>query len=154
MRGMKQPCLDCGTPTHGTRCTQHATTNTQQKNRAQTITRGPRTQYHQGWKQTSALIRATATTCHICGKGPRANDPWQADHIIPVQHGGTTGPIAAAHRSCNIAKGNRTRHQNPAPLRATPPPPTPTPHPPPRLPPARLAGEWGFSLVAGSAVLA
>ncbi len=113
MGGIRQPCMDCGAPADGTRCPRHTAQHTQQKNRLQTTRRQGGRGYGPGWKQRAALVRATATLCHICGQPARPNDPWQADHIIPVQHGGTNGPVAAAHRSCNIAKGNRTRHEQP-----------------------------------------
>ena len=56
-------------------------------------------------------MRATATRCHICGDGYRAWDPWQADHLIQGTEagGGGDGPLAAAHRSCNIRRSNQGR---------------------------------------------
>lgn len=58
-------------------------------------------------------MRATAKACWICGDGKRDNDPWQADHVIPVQNGGGEGPLLAAHRSCNIARANQLRAGKP-----------------------------------------
>jgi hypothetical protein len=115
---MKQPCLDCGTPTNGTRCQLHAAThNTQINTRATNKRRaqGPRTYNSRGYRHASAAVRATATQCWICGEGPRHDDPWQADHVIPVKNAGGTGPLAPAHRSCNIGRANRLRAGKPDP---------------------------------------
>ena len=115
---MKNPCMDCGRPADGTRCPTHATRHQRGKDRTQTLRRiseGGRPHYGGGWKRKAALVRATATVCHICGEGPKPNDPWQADHTIPAQWGAGAGPILPAHRSCNIGRGNRTRHEQPKP---------------------------------------
>jgi hypothetical protein len=39
--------------------------------------------------QAARQVRDNATTCALCGKGPRPDDPWVADHIIPRAEGGT-----------------------------------------------------------------
>jgi hypothetical protein len=109
---MKQPCIDCGTPTVGTRCELHNTRHQRSVNRTAQIRRASngRSPYNRGTYRTqAAAVRATATTCHICGEGPRPNDPWQADHVIPISKGGEVGPLAAAHRSCNISRANKLR---------------------------------------------
>ena len=103
---MRQPCLDCGTPSSNTRCP----TCTANYGAARQTNRGHKAhKYGAGYRARAAHIRATATICHICGQGPKNNDPWQADHLI--QGGGlgsgADGPLAAAHRSCNIARSNR-----------------------------------------------
>jgi 5-methylcytosine-specific restriction endonuclease McrA len=111
---MKQPCLDCGNPTSGTRCPKCSGAHLRARNTKQTGLRkskGGRPQYAGGWAAYSKAIRATATVCHLCGEGPKADDPWQADHIIPAARGGGAGPAAAAHRSCNVGRANRERHQ-------------------------------------------
>lgn len=110
---MKKPCIDCGTPTNGTRCPQHETRHRTKVNRTQTLTRrarGGRPQYSGAWAKQSAAIRNTATTCWLCGDGPRPDDPWQADHLLPAAiTGGAPGPALPAHRSCNIARSNKAR---------------------------------------------
>ena len=52
---------------------------------------------------------ATIIHCALCGQGPRPNDPFVCDHIIPRAHGGTDDPTnwQGAHRSCNGRKGAR-----------------------------------------------
>jgi 5-methylcytosine-specific restriction endonuclease McrA len=113
---MKQPCIDCGTPTTGTRCELHNTRHQRSVNRTAQIRRASngRSPYDRGTYRTqAAAVRATATTCHICGEGPRPNDPWQADHVIPISKGGEVGPLAAAHRSCNISRANKLRAGKP-----------------------------------------
>jgi hypothetical protein len=61
-------------------------------------------QYSGSYKRRAAAVRANASTCHICGLGAIAGDPWQADHLIP---GDPNSPLAAAHRSCNARRGNK-----------------------------------------------
>lgn len=62
--------------------------------------------YGRNHKRIAAMICATASACWVCGEGARPGDPWQADH---VQQGDPDSPLAAAHRSCNIARSNRAR---------------------------------------------
>jgi 5-methylcytosine-specific restriction endonuclease McrA len=59
------------------------------------------------YREACALIKANASACGICGEGPRADDPWVVDHIVPRAHGGGDEPsnLQAAHRSCNGRKG-------------------------------------------------
>jgi hypothetical protein len=124
---MMKPCLDCGTPSEHERCNPCQTIFNRGrygKQTAQRKAKGGRPQYGGGWAAYSRAIRAAATICWICNEGPKPNDPWQADHLMPAQHGGGAGPARAAHRSCNIARGNRTRQTN---HNATTHTPTPAP---------------------------
>jgi 5-methylcytosine-specific restriction endonuclease McrA len=89
-------CIQCGRPSNGPRCDQHAIAP---RNRA---------------RASQATIRAfvsTVTHCAICGQGPRPRDPFVCDHIIPRAHGGSDHPTnwQGAHRSCNGRKGARVR---------------------------------------------
>jgi hypothetical protein len=106
---MKQPCLDCGTPTSGTRCPTHLRAHLHKRDTRQTAARkqqGGRPKYGGTYRGEAAAVRATATVCWLCTYGPRADDPWQADHIRQFEREGGDGGLAAAHRSCNI----RRRH--------------------------------------------
>lgn len=60
-------------------------------------------------QQTRATIAANATTCYLCGQGPRTNDPFTIDHITPRSQGGPDHQTnyAVAHRTCNSRKGTR-----------------------------------------------
>jgi 5-methylcytosine-specific restriction enzyme A len=62
---------------------------------------------HRRYRDACAAIIANATRCGICGDGPRPDDPYVVDHILPRAHGGTDDPsnLQAAHRSCNGRKG-------------------------------------------------
>lgn len=71
--------------------------------------RGGRPGYGGQYRKQAAVIRATALRCWLCGEGPRPDDPWQADHVIPIAEGGAAGPLAPAHRSCNVSRANRKR---------------------------------------------
>lgn len=56
------------------------------------------------------LLRIAARdrwTCHVCGLGFIARDPWELDHDIPLAKGGTNHVknLRLAHRSCNRDKG-------------------------------------------------
>lgn len=45
-------------------------------------------------------------TCHVCGVGYMAADPWEIDHEIPVARGGRdlVSNLRLSHRSCNRDK--------------------------------------------------
>lgn len=56
------------------------------------------------YKQAAALIKATATHCHLCGQAFTNREEITADHL---QAGDPNSPLAPAHRSCNSSRGNR-----------------------------------------------
>ena len=114
---MRQPCLDCGTPSPASRCLACATGHRQQRDQVATARRksmGGRPHYGASHRKQGEGVRATAVHCWLCGQGQRPNDPWQADHIIPAFQGGGGG-LAPAHRSCNIARSNQIRAGKPDP---------------------------------------
>lgn len=118
---VKRPCLDCGRPAAASRCdpcaTKHSTiVNARETERRQGAgVRERRRSYSGEYREASRRIRETATRCWICGRGPRAGDPWQADHVVPLalapDQAGRSAHLAPAHRSCNIARSNATRGQ-------------------------------------------
>jgi hypothetical protein len=82
---MRRPCLGCGTLiASGSRCASCTTPL-----------------YIGDYPARARAVRDNATTCWLCGLGPRPGDPWQADHV-------TASPdsdLMAAHRSCNARRG-------------------------------------------------
>jgi len=107
---VKQPCLDCGIPTDGSRCRQHTVRHERQRQRTQTLKRmvggaAPRP-YGGDYRQRAAEVRATTSICWLCGEAWRPDDPWQADHVEP---GNVYSQLRGAHRSCNIGRANKGR---------------------------------------------
>ena len=97
--GVKRPCIVCGTLTDsGSRCPTHQSALNA---RMDARRRGKREHYGGDYARRAQAVRAAAVECWICHEGWRANDPWQADHVIP---GDPDSPLAAAHRSCNIRR--------------------------------------------------
>lgn len=49
--------------------------------------------------------------CVLCMEGPREDDPWTIEHIVPRRLGGghEWTNLGRAHRSCNSAGGGRSR---------------------------------------------
>jgi len=98
----KKPCLDCGQLSYESRCPDHQKRLQQLRD----IKRADKKKalYNTAYRKQAAIVRATALLCHICKDGARLNDPWQADHL---NAGDPSSPLAAAHRSCNAARGDR-----------------------------------------------
>lgn len=93
----RRPCLGCGRPTIASYCGKCV---------------GLVGSYDDGeYERNRALLLANATRCAICGKPAMPDDPLTADHIIPVEAGGTHAldNLQPAHRSCNGRKGQQ-RH--------------------------------------------
>jgi hypothetical protein len=102
--GIPRPCLGCGKLIYEkNRCPECRGLLQQKIDQA----RGPRPHYGGTYKRRAKQIRETAKQCWICGEGPRSNDPFQADHYYP---GDKDSPLLAAHRSCNIRRGNTPPH--------------------------------------------
>lgn len=102
--GVKRPCMDCSTLTDkGSRC---PACQSRLNARMDAARIGKRQHYGGDYAKRAKAVREAASLCWICGNGARAGDPWQADHVEP---GNPDSPLAAAHRSCNIARSNRAR---------------------------------------------
>lgn len=100
-----QPCLDCGKLTrNGSRCEAHQRRKEAEWDAVKADRKRSTGQYSGDYKKRAKFVRATAEYCWLCGGGPKADDPWQADHVIP---GDPDSPLAPAHRSCNAARGNK-----------------------------------------------
>ena len=73
MRPRVKACVVCGKPSYsGPRCPKHALP----------------TRHRRYTKNALAVVQA-ATRCHLCGEGPRPDDPFVADHLIPRSLGGS-----------------------------------------------------------------
>lgn len=95
--GIQRPCLDCRQLTSNrSRCV--ACEGRREAGRA-----AGRAHYRGDYRQRAAEVRATATTCWLCGEAARTDDPWTADHVIP---GDPDSILLPAHRSCNSARGD------------------------------------------------
>lgn len=105
----RRPCLDCGQlgEPGASRCPQHQQRidglNAMRREQIKKQTG----QYTGSYQRLARIIRATAQTCHLCGEGPRYNDPWEADHLNPGTPVTSLTDLAPAHRSCNSARGNK-----------------------------------------------
>ena len=102
-----KPCIRCGTLSVNNLCDFHMA-QMKAKDNARGNARKARTnQYGGAYKKLAQIIRQTAEVCHICGQGYRPNDPFEADHLTPGIEVVSLGQLAPAHRSCNIARGNK-----------------------------------------------
>jgi hypothetical protein len=107
MSRFRKPCLTCGQlgEPGDTLCPRHKAEAAERERVRQGIRKAGRTLYTSaGYRRLSKHIRDTATACHLCGLGAKADDPWTADHLIA---GDPESPLAAAHRSCNSRRGNK-----------------------------------------------
>jgi 5-methylcytosine-specific restriction endonuclease McrA len=86
----RRPCLTCGRPSSGSRCPAH-----------RIPARGST------YARNAALVRASATICHLCGLPFTAADQPVADHLVARAHGGSDqlANLAPAHASCNLRRG-------------------------------------------------
>jgi len=100
-----RPCIECGTLTRGSnRCEDHKREEYRSEEKLAEREAKKKILYDSKYRKRAAQVRATASVCHICGGGAKANDPWQADHLVP---GDPMSPLAPAHRSCNARRGDK-----------------------------------------------
>lgn len=108
MGTIRRPCLDCGTPTDGTRCPTHR----RQRSRNRSRRRG--TSEQQGYGTAYQRARAQAGIggpgyCWCCHTHvPRTT----ADHVPPLATGKPSILLPACHQ-CNDAHCAQRRHDNP-----------------------------------------
>lgn len=109
MRGLPQPCLDCGQLTiKGNRCEAHQKQRNQVHDAKRAAVKKATGQYSGGYQTKARKVRETAVACWICGEGYRPHDPWQADHVNPAEHG-ANAVLLPAHASCNQSRGNKPK---------------------------------------------
>jgi hypothetical protein len=100
-----RPCLTCGVLTRGTSyCDTHKPVKPESERRKQI----KRERYDSTYRRLAKHVRETTTVCHICGGGPRLDDPWEADHVNPHDPA-MKYVLAGAHRSCNRKKSNKIK---------------------------------------------
>lgn len=72
------------------------------------------------WRRVVAQVRATCTTCWLCGQPidmslpPNHRMSFTVDHVIPLSKGGDPLDLTnlrAAHRAHNSARGARLERQ-------------------------------------------
>ena len=106
MRRFAIPCVTCGVLTRldGTRCDTHQKEYDADRELRRALVKKATGQYSGDYKKRAKAVRDNAVVCHICGLGAIPNNPWEADHLIP---GDPDSPLAAAHRKCNLRRGNK-----------------------------------------------
>jgi 5-methylcytosine-specific restriction enzyme A len=101
-----KPCLECGVLTSGgNRCDYHENLVAKLHDIKRAEVKRKSGQYSGSYKRRAAEVRASALVCWICGEAAKANDPWEADHVIPAESG-SVAELKAAHRSCNRRRSN------------------------------------------------
>jgi hypothetical protein len=105
MGRFSRPCLKCGILTSGeSYCVEHKPVKIRTESPERRARKAQR--YDSTYRRLAKYVRLTATRCHLCGEGPRYDDPWEADHLYPDQPG-LEYELAPAHRSCNQRRGNK-----------------------------------------------
>ena len=100
-----KPCLGCGALSLNNYCTTCRKAIERRRDANPDRQAKKRALYNSAYRKQAAIVRATATHCHLCGEGYKPGDPWEADHISPEL--GAASPLAPAHRSCNQRRGNK-----------------------------------------------
>lgn len=102
-----KPCLKCGTLAIGSYCAKHQGELDAQHNARRDQRKQTTGQYSGAYSRLAKIVRETATTCALCGKGWNVNDPFEADHIVPGTRVTHIEQLQAVHRSCNQKKSNK-----------------------------------------------
>lgn len=98
-----QPCLICGMPTNGSRCSVHKLSKTN-PNRPGTTARG----YGYEWQKLSGMMRSRNPWCEICGARDRK---LTVDHLVPQSMGGDHSPgnLRVLCTDCHLRYGATKR---------------------------------------------
>ena len=98
---VKRPCLECGTPTEGSRCPAHRLP----KRRSPSALAARK---HPERARRKAVVDAwIAEHGYVCPGWKIPAHPstdLTADHVVPVSKGGLGGPMTTLCRSCNGRK--------------------------------------------------
>lgn len=95
---VKRPCLDCGTPTRGSRCDTCRTTHD----------RTARAHYRDDYEERAGQLRVAYPhgPCYLCGKPITQPKDWSAHHVDP---GNPDSPLRPTHLRCNQSFGQGGR---------------------------------------------
>lgn len=107
MTSFRKPCLDCGTLSRATRCTNCQAVKDKQREQSDYVQQRKalkRLLYGGDYRARRAVVLANATHCHICEQPFKLGEQIDADHLLP---GVPSSPLAAAHSYCNRARGSR-----------------------------------------------
>jgi len=106
MSKFPKPCLTCNQlTTGGSYCETHQKTVDAKEAQRQAVRKRGRVIYNDAaYRRGRALLKATATHCHLCKQPFIDRNQITADHLIPGQ---VDSPLAAAHLVCNSRRGNK-----------------------------------------------
>lgn len=96
---MKRPCIDCGEPTPGTRCTSCAPADARRTERARTRPGPRRIGYTSAWDRLSKRARAAQPWCLDCG----TDQDLTGDHRRWPARG--LEDVDVVCRACNSRRG-------------------------------------------------
>lgn len=99
-----KPCLDCQSPTSGTRCGPCRKVWESQRQ-----ARFPQRRAYESsdYRRLRARVLATRPACWLCGQAGADT----LDHVLPLSCGGTNDPanLRPAHKACNVRRSNGHR---------------------------------------------
>lgn len=102
-----KPCIRCGKLSLNNLCDEHLAQKKATASARGAVRKSQTNQYGGAYRRLAKIVRDTAEFCHICGKGYKPNDPFEADHLTPGIEVVSIDQLAPAHRSCNIARSNK-----------------------------------------------
>ena len=106
IRKFPKPCRICGVLSPDPLCPPHSEQAKQIHEARRALRKKETGQYSGDYQRRARAVRQAAILCHICGKGKKENDPFEADHVIPASNG-QTAQLLPAHRSCNRQRSNK-----------------------------------------------